>query len=63
MYDRAKVTLGSSGFEHTFLGECCKNGEVGGFHNWWHYQYLEKLGEINYLGYWEQAEMDVIHLS
>jgi len=55
MYDRAKVTLGSSGFEHTFLGECCKNGEVGGFHNWWHYQYLEKLGEINYLGYWEQA--------
>ena len=30
-------------------------GDVGGFHNWWHYQYLEKLGEINYLGHWERA--------
>jgi len=55
MYDRARQTLGSSGFEHVFLGECCKGGDVGGFHNWWHYQYLEKLGEINYLGHWERA--------
>jgi len=55
MYDRARQTLGSSGFEHVFLGECCKGGDVGGFHNWWHYQYLEQLGEINYLGHWERA--------
>ena len=55
MYDRAKVTLGSSGFEHVFMGECCKGGNVGGFHNWWHYYYLEKQGTLNYLGYWEQA--------
>ena len=28
MYDRAKTILGSSGFEHVFIGECCKKGEV-----------------------------------
>ena len=28
MYDRAKTILGSSGFEHVFVGECCKKGEV-----------------------------------
>jgi len=55
LYDRAKATLGSSGFEHVFMGECCKGGKVGGFHNWWHYYYLEKQGALNYLGYWEQA--------
>ena len=55
MYDRARTTLGSSGFEHVFIGEI-KNGAVGGFHNWFHWYYLEKKGELNYLGYWETAE-------
>jgi len=55
MYDRAKEILGSSGFEHVFIGEI-KGGTVGGFHNWFHWYTLEKKGEINYLGYWETAE-------
>lgn len=56
MYDRAKATLGSSGFEHVMIGEACKGGKVGGFHNWFHWYMLEQAGEINYLGYWETAE-------
>ena len=28
---------------------------MGGFHGWYHYYLLEKLGQINYLGYWETA--------
>ena len=28
---------------------------MSGFHNWWHFYDLEKKGEINYLGHWEQA--------
>lgn len=55
LYDRARTTLGSSGFEHVFVGECCKGGDVGGFHGWYHYYLLEKLGHINYLGYWDQT--------
>ena len=28
---------------------------MGGFHGWYHFYLLEKLGHINYLGYWDQA--------
>ena len=56
LYDRAyRATLGSSGFEHVFVGECCKGGDVGGFHGWYHYYLLERQGDINYLGHWDTA--------
>jgi len=57
MYDRAKAaaTLGSSGFEHVYIGEV-KNGDVSGFHSWYHYYLLEQSGNINYLGYWDTIE-------
>jgi len=58
MYDRAKTILGSSGFEHVFIGECCKGGEVGGFHNWFHFYMLEAGGQIDYRGFMEHVTFD-----
>ena len=49
MYSRAKGKLGSSGFEHVFLGEL-KDG-ISGLHSWLRYYLEEKSGSMNYLGY------------
>ena len=76
MYDRAKKTiLGSSGFEHVFIGECCKGGEVimttmmmkmtqvGGFHNWYHFYMLEAAGMIDYRGYMKHVGNRTIQIE
>ena len=51
--DKAGAVLGSSGFEHVFIGECCKGGTVGGFHNWFHWYTLEQVGrdEMKMIGH------------
>jgi|ERR1712136_55147 len=49
MYPRVSGKLGSSGFEHVFLGEL-KNG-ITGLHSWLRYYIEEKNGLMNYLGY------------
>ncbi|XP_059086301.1 uridylate-specific endoribonuclease-like isoform X1 [Tigriopus californicus] len=57
-YDRdgtkAKV-IGSSGFEHVFMGES-KGGNVSGFHNWLKFLDEENKGRIDYLGHLADAQ-------
>jgi len=56
LYSRGNRILGSSGFEHVFLGEK-KLGKVQGFHNWVYFYHLEKQGQVNYLGHWESPRL------
>lgn len=42
--------VGSSGFEHVYIGEYNKN-EVDGLHNWIRYYSLESHDDINYFGH------------
>ncbi|KAK8746294.1 hypothetical protein OTU49_017349, partial [Cherax quadricarinatus] len=50
LYTRSGGPVGSSGFEHSFVGEL-KNGEVSGFHNWVNFYKEEKEGNLNYEGW------------
>ncbi|XP_042873740.1 poly(U)-specific endoribonuclease-like [Penaeus japonicus] len=56
MYSRAGSTLGSSGFEHVFVGEL-KSGDVSGFHNWVYFYHEELEGDLNYMGWSKTVDL------
>jgi len=55
-YSRGNRILGSSGFEHVFMGEK-KNGAVQGFHNWAYFYYMEQKRKVNNLGHWSNVKI------
>ncbi|CAG0901122.1 unnamed protein product [Darwinula stevensoni] len=50
MYPRDGDTLGSSGFEHVFMGEF-QGTAVTGFHGWFWFYLQERASRMNYFGY------------
>eukprot|EP00057_Strongylocentrotus_purpuratus_P024775 XP_011679249.1 PREDICTED: poly(U)-specific endoribonuclease [Strongylocentrotus purpuratus] len=62
LYTRSSGRLDSSAFEHTFVGEI-KNSAVSGFHNWYQFYLMEKTGRLNYYGYVEEANPNLILLQ
>lgn len=49
-YERSSSNeLGSSGFEHIYIGEI--KGGVSGFHSWFHFAYEESRGNADYYGH------------
>lgn len=62
MYSRGGGKIGSSAFEHVFLGEL-KRGEIVGMHNWVFFGAEEAKKEANYLGYIRKLELGGVSVS
>ncbi|XP_023717904.1 poly(U)-specific endoribonuclease homolog [Cryptotermes secundus] len=56
MYSRGGGKMGSSAFEHVFLGEL-KRGEISGLHNWIFFGTEEAQKQADYLGYIRKLEL------
>lgn len=57
-----KNVLGSSGFEHVFLGEV-KRKKLVGLHNWIVFYLKEKSGLLDYTGHKKTLVKDKVTLS
>jgi len=58
LYSRQTGYVGSSGFEHVFLGEL--KGGISGFHSWYRYYSEEVYGNMDYLGYIKAINLGVM---
>ncbi|KAJ9601547.1 hypothetical protein L9F63_000290, partial [Diploptera punctata] len=56
MYSRGGGKIGSSAFEHVFLGEL-KRGEVSGLHNWIFFANEEVHKDADYMGYIRKLDL------
>ncbi|PSN50777.1 Poly(U)-specific endoribonuclease [Blattella germanica] len=56
MYSRGGGKVGSSAFEHVFLGEL-KRGEISGMHNWIYFASEEAQRQADYLGYIRKLDL------
>uniref|UniRef100_A0A1B6HJW4 EndoU domain-containing protein n=1 Tax=Homalodisca liturata TaxID=320908 RepID=A0A1B6HJW4_9HEMI len=57
VYSRGNRKMGSSAFEHVFLGEI-KRGEVSGLHNWIFFNNEEEKNRLNYMGYMQTVDFN-----
>lgn len=61
-YPRNKnTTKTSSGFEHVFLSEV-KRGKIIGLHNWIYFSDAEKIGKLNYKGWFRSIDLGTVRL-
>lgn len=56
LYARGGRNLGSSAFEHVFLGEL-KHGDVSGMHSWLFYSNQEEANKVDYKGYIKKLDL------
>lgn len=56
MYSRGGGIIGSSAFEHVFMGEL-KRDEVGGLHNWIFFANEEENHRVDYMGYLKKLDL------
>lgn len=55
-YTRGGGIIGSSAFEHVFLGEL-KKDEVSGLHNWIYFANEEENHRVDYMGYLKKLDL------